>query len=135
MSETERRLLGELDEYRWFVMNQLADLADDEGNATLARGWRWLANNRKWPAHHGKGPGGGGEPFYYAFAEPDSPWQADEELSEHELPGDVDLGGPDGPRGVRPEHAKVSAALRHAADLVGRLLEAGWPDAFEPDEP
>jgi hypothetical protein len=30
-------------------MRILADAAEDEGNPTLAAGWRWLADNRRWP--------------------------------------------------------------------------------------
>jgi hypothetical protein len=31
-------------------MRILADAAEDEGNTTLASGWRWLADNKKWPS-------------------------------------------------------------------------------------
>jgi hypothetical protein len=47
---TADRLLEELEGCRWFVMRQLADEAEERGDAELAAGWRWLAQRRKWPA-------------------------------------------------------------------------------------
>jgi hypothetical protein len=43
------RLLAALEDSRWTHMRILADAAEDEGNATLAAGWRWLADNKRWP--------------------------------------------------------------------------------------
>jgi hypothetical protein len=43
------RLLASLEDCRWTHMRILADAAEEEGNATLAAGWRWLADNTKWP--------------------------------------------------------------------------------------
>jgi hypothetical protein len=34
---------------RWDYMRLLADAAEDQGREVLAVGWRWLADNRKWP--------------------------------------------------------------------------------------
>jgi hypothetical protein len=43
------RLLAGLENSRWDAMGILADSAEDEGNTTLASGWRYLAEHHKWP--------------------------------------------------------------------------------------
>lgn len=43
------RLLQELDDCRWFAMRQLADECEERGEVDEALGWRWLAENRRWP--------------------------------------------------------------------------------------
>jgi hypothetical protein len=43
------RLLAGLENSRWDYMLVLADWAEEEGNTTLARGWRWLADKHRWP--------------------------------------------------------------------------------------
>jgi hypothetical protein len=42
-------LLDGLENCRWGQMVVLADAAEEKGDAALAAGWRWLADNRKWP--------------------------------------------------------------------------------------
>jgi hypothetical protein len=42
-------LLDGLDNCRWNYLRGLADAAEDEGTPDLARGWRWMADQRKWP--------------------------------------------------------------------------------------
>jgi hypothetical protein len=42
-------LLRGLESCRWAYMQGLADAAEDQGEEALAAGWRWLADNRKWP--------------------------------------------------------------------------------------
>jgi hypothetical protein len=42
-------LLRGLESCRWDYMRLLADAAEDQGEEALAAGWRWLADNRKWP--------------------------------------------------------------------------------------
>lgn len=43
------RLLDQLRECRWQAMRELADEAEERGDEVMALGWRWLANNKKWP--------------------------------------------------------------------------------------
>lgn len=43
------RLLQELDDCRWFAMRQLADECEERGDVDEALGWRWLADNKRWP--------------------------------------------------------------------------------------
>jgi len=43
------RLLAGLGDCRWTHMRILADAAEEEGNPTLAAGWRWLAEHKYWP--------------------------------------------------------------------------------------
>lgn len=43
-------LLDGLPNIRRNYMRGLADAAEDQGNHPLAKGWRWLADNRRWPA-------------------------------------------------------------------------------------
>lgn len=51
-SETTRqRLLRELSDYRWIILQQLADEAEEAGIPLMARGWRWLCGNRRWPSN------------------------------------------------------------------------------------
>jgi hypothetical protein len=54
-------MLGGLETCRWDYMRMLAVAAEDEGKQALALGWRWLADNRKWPrslkyGYHAFGP-------------------------------------------------------------------------------
>ncbi len=49
MSATQDKLLAEFFTYKWFIMYQLADEAEERGATTEAKGWRWLAENEKWP--------------------------------------------------------------------------------------
>ncbi len=46
---TEDKLFDELENARWFAMNQLADLAEEQGHTEMALGYRWLAGKRKYP--------------------------------------------------------------------------------------
>jgi hypothetical protein len=56
------KLLVGLDSCRWEQMRVLADAAEDNGDPVLAAGWRWLADNRKWPGADALGEG---ETFYW----------------------------------------------------------------------
>lgn len=42
-------LLRELVSCRKFLLSQLADLAEEEGNVWVARAWRWVRDHEKWP--------------------------------------------------------------------------------------
>ncbi len=46
---TEEVLLGELEDNRWLILKQLADQCEERGDEQGAKGWGWLANNKKWP--------------------------------------------------------------------------------------
>lgn len=46
-------LLADLDACRWLTLRALADEAEERGDHALATGWRWLADNRYWPAGTG----------------------------------------------------------------------------------
>ncbi len=50
MSATRDKLLAEFTTYRWFIMRQLADEAEERGATAEAKGWRWLAENERWPS-------------------------------------------------------------------------------------
>ncbi len=49
MRQDRERMLKDLDQYRWALMLQLADEAEDSEKLLMANGWRWLANNERWP--------------------------------------------------------------------------------------
>ncbi len=46
-----KRMRAALDSCQWDHMRMLADAAEDCGDMTLAKGWRWLADNKRWPDH------------------------------------------------------------------------------------
>ena len=48
---TKQKLLSEFTNYRWFIMLELADLAEQEDEIIESRGWRWLAEEKRWPSH------------------------------------------------------------------------------------
>ncbi len=48
-SPTTLKLYDELENYRWFIFQQLADDAEERGANTLAKGWRWLETHKRWP--------------------------------------------------------------------------------------
>jgi hypothetical protein len=48
------RLLAGLGTFRWDYLRVLADAAEEAGEPKLAAGWRWLADNRKWPNEMGE---------------------------------------------------------------------------------
>jgi hypothetical protein len=52
------RTLAALEDCRWSQMRIIADAAEEAGDDQLARGWRWLADNRKWPEENPPGPSG-----------------------------------------------------------------------------
>jgi hypothetical protein len=108
-----RVLLSELEDYRWFVFAELADLAEEEGDADQAAGWRWLAEFRKWPAHRRRT--GAGE-RRYAWVATDR----QEGLTEHELPGE--LYGLVYPRRDTWGGTTLSGLLAQTAGAVGRWL-------------
>jgi hypothetical protein len=43
------RALAGLGDCRWQHVLVIADAAEDQGDQALADGWRWLADNRRWP--------------------------------------------------------------------------------------
>ncbi len=45
----EDKLLKELEDYRWFVLANLADLSEEKGDLTSSKGYRYLADHKKWP--------------------------------------------------------------------------------------
>lgn len=45
----QEQLLSDLAECRWIIMSQLADEAEERGDDTLAAGWRWLVEKKRWP--------------------------------------------------------------------------------------
>lgn len=47
MRDQQKKLLGELEEYRWHLMRLLADEAEENGEEVMALGWRWLVNNKR----------------------------------------------------------------------------------------
>jgi hypothetical protein len=54
-TETQRiRLLQQLCDCRWQAMLELADEAEERGDAVTASGWRWLAERRRWPRYSAK---------------------------------------------------------------------------------
>jgi hypothetical protein len=56
-----RRMLTGLQTVQWDEMKVLGDIVEEGGDPVAARGWRWLAENRKWPSRM---PGRG---FYWGI--------------------------------------------------------------------
>ncbi len=48
-SPTTLKLYDELENYRWFILQQLADDAEERGETVEAKGWRYLAERQRWP--------------------------------------------------------------------------------------
>src|SRR5262245_7627860 len=46
---TREKLLLELTACRWHAMKLLADESEERGETDLAAGWRWMADNERWP--------------------------------------------------------------------------------------
>jgi hypothetical protein len=74
MTSFYESLLEGMESCRWNYLRGLADAAEDEGKADLARGWRWLAKYRKWPMKLW---------YAYVFEYSGAPLK---EGAEHELP-------------------------------------------------
>lgn len=51
MDRIRQTLLGELQTYRYTILSQLADHAEEQGNEGEAQAWRWLRDNKKWPGY------------------------------------------------------------------------------------
>lgn len=49
MRKQTQELLQELVSARSHLMSQLADEAEEAGEESVAKAWRWLRDNRKWP--------------------------------------------------------------------------------------
>lgn len=49
MIDHKRILLNTFSDHRWFLMTQLADLAEETGDQEELDGWRWLIKNEKFP--------------------------------------------------------------------------------------
>ncbi len=46
---TTELLLCDIDDTQWLLLARLADEALERGDRVWAQGWRWLADNRRWP--------------------------------------------------------------------------------------
>ncbi len=53
MTDALTRLNTEADTCHEYVLLRLADAHEEAGNATLADGYRWLAEKQRWPARRG----------------------------------------------------------------------------------
>lgn len=51
MREEQKKLLGELEEYRWHLMRLLADEAEENGQEEESLGWRYMADKRRYPVN------------------------------------------------------------------------------------
>ncbi len=49
MRDARRDLLEQLNSGQWLLLQVLADLEEEQGDAVRAGGWRWLAEQRRWP--------------------------------------------------------------------------------------
>jgi hypothetical protein len=96
-----RRLLHSLPTAPWYEMLVMADAAEEGGDPWLGRAYRWLSENRKWPA--GVKPGG-----WYWSSGPD----------QSGLPAEVYDALPKG------YFDTCEKALEWAARAVGRWLQA-----------
>src|SRR5262249_26477270 len=105
------------DDCRWMAMRELADHAEERGEATLAAGWRWLADHHKWPVlqrRYAQRPARGepereGLSACWVLARRDSP-----------VPFVLPDPGPSG--GLRTHYPTEVAALAAAAGAVGAWL-------------
>jgi hypothetical protein len=84
-------LLDGLPDIRWNYLRGLADAAEDEGDDLLALGWRWLADNRRWPL--------GMKWRRYGFRLKRGPLQT---MAEYGLPPDMFLAAASGVDGEFP---------------------------------
>ena len=107
------RVLAGLDACRWRQMRIIADAAEDAGEHLLAAGWRWLADNRKWPEWRpGGGPGG-----QYTWTPAED--FGDKTARESHLPAAVvwRRGGP-------PRFGPLTELLHASARAIGEWLAA-----------
>jgi hypothetical protein len=115
------RLLAGLESCRWDHMRVLADAAEEQGNEALALGWRWLADNRKWPDEYGWS--GGTVGYWSSFAP-----HLGGEAKSHDLPEELfdaisrrcDVSRP--PRSLRCSLHPVNPNARHHDRLRGYPL-------------
>jgi hypothetical protein len=69
------RTLTALEECRWQQMQVIADAAEEGGDGQLAAGWRWLADNRKWPEEM-RGPSRDLWPLWYCGEYEEAPHES-----------------------------------------------------------
>jgi hypothetical protein len=62
--ETKRRLIGELADIHFSTMRLIADTCEEMGQSEEAAGWRWLADNKRWPSSRSRR----GHPVLYGFS-------------------------------------------------------------------
>lgn len=106
MTNTRERLLQELEDCRWFALHQLADEAEESGDHILARGWRWLAVNKKWPYTIGRD-------IYYTWD-----WDDDDcEEDENCLPNEILTTGINNYR-----TSNITEFLTHTAKEIGQFI-------------
>lgn len=93
------RLHAEVDSCQSFLLSQLADEAEESGDADLAAGYRWLRDHGRWPALTASGNHRWHNSYERGFHAPSNLWGFDP-------PG--------------KHYARVSQALEAAAKAVWR---------------
>lgn len=117
----KERLLWELDNNRWEIMLALADLAEEQGDAYRAAGYRWLAKHKRWPVTPGYEFGMYDWCFQKRLAYVgNADWKA---MAMDCLPGEVEDHGTQGVYEARREG--LGKFMEETALLIGRWLEKG----------
>lgn len=109
MATADRDRINAALERVWDNLLVLADMEEESGDPDTAAGYRWLAGHRKWPCRrdrHGHGY------FWYWFGRQEGTMSESDELP---LVRAVE----------RKYHLSLAAAMREAAEVVGRWLKEG----------
>ena len=115
MNPQRAGLLADLAETPRHLMRVLADEADDAGEPWLAAGWRWLAENRKWP--------------WWVNVPPDGPlrwgWSLTSGPPSARLPDGARAFYPDGEKpGKKKRYDTLEECLLAGAVAAGKWLES-----------
>jgi hypothetical protein len=108
---TTQRLMDELGDYRWVLLSQLADRADELGDEWTARGWRWLRDKNKWPGSRKGGKCGWNYDCLYGG----NTHHGKDTRLPHQLQ--------DYMSGPHKAIATIGAAMEWAATVLGRWLK------------
>lgn len=121
MTNTER-LLKEFDSCYAFLMSQMRDIAEEEGDKMLAAGWAWLIDNHRWPKSALVRAGKEGSYVRFTFLALGRSFDTRRESSMHRLPAWVH-------RNMKVKQNKSLGLLMYeAASSSGRWIANGEPE-------